>query len=142
MHNYIDLIKKRFKIKEIFTKKNQKILSVIVVVVALVSIGFLLFNTLGKEVIANLGETVRLEVGKTLQIKNKNVFVKITKFDNEPCPSGVECIWSGQSINYEITADNKKYSADSSHSENDSPYIIYTFNSDYKTYVDIKILAK
>lgn len=123
------------------SKKRKRIAIALIILVVLIFAGLLIKSNLNN-ITVNLGESVTLHQNQTIQIKNKNVSVKITNFINDTCPSGAECIWSGQSVEYEIDANGHKYTATSLSKTNDSNYDIETVKSDYKTYADIIITAK
>lgn len=80
-----------------------------------------------------INKPFKLQRNQTAIIKGGSSTVRISSFINEPCPSGVQCVWSGQRVNYEIIVDGKIYGSNFNNL-NEAPFIVQTRESDYKTY--------
>ena len=122
-------------------------ISVLVFIILAVAMVFLLrFNSDGaisadNIIFTNGDESVRLEKGQILKMRGvDDVSVIITGFTNRPCPDGTSCIWSGQSVQYELTENGKKYESGGIHSfVNSDSYSVSTGKSDYETYAMVRL---
>lgn len=126
-----------------FSKKHKSIfiISGAVLIVA-ITIFFLLPEiTINKTSLVNLNSSVKISLGQTVNLKTDNVSAEIINFINDPCPEGVTCFWSGQAVEYSLTANGQKYATGSvSDGATGSGYKIETESSDYKTYAIIRIV--
>lgn len=97
--------------------RKYKILIFIVVIVVLGIFGFshscnlAIATGIGIKSVS-LGEEFRIGKGELVKVKGKRVALKITGFDNQPCPIEISCTNSGQTVYYELTVDGKKYNDD------------------------------
>lgn len=84
----------------------------------------------------HLNEEVVLKKGESALITDENIKITITGFINSPCPKGVECIWEGLAVLYDVYVDDKKLDV------NESKYMIEIIKSDYKTYAKLMVTNK
>lgn len=126
-----------------FVKKHKLIFIITAAVLAIVTTIFFLLPkiTIDKTSLVNLNASVKIKIGQTAKLKDRNVSVEIVNFVNDPCPEGNTCFWSGQAVEYSLVVDGQKYATGSADSTaNVSGYQIETESSDYETYAIIKIV--
>ena len=81
------------------------------------------------EKIVNLGEEFTLVKGESARVKGLNVSLKIKEFIYSPCPKGVQCVWSGLAVVYELNIDGKDYT-----NAYNTPYDVLILDTNFKTY--------
>lgn len=98
-------------------------------------------DTLPKETVifVNLGEEFTLVKDQSAIIKELNVSLKIKDFIYSPCPKGLQCVWSGLAVFYELTVDGKIYGASRGDLLSGTPYDVFVKDTDYKTYATFVI---
>lgn len=129
----------------VFVKKHRLLLGVVAIVIALFATlyGAIPVVSLNQLRMVNLNTGVRLEEGKTVRLKTRNVSVQIARFINDTCPVKGTCFGPGvQAVEYYLTVDGKKYATGSEVQPEGTPYRVETIDSDYKTYVTIKIVQE
>lgn len=94
----------------------------------------------------SLGEEFTLKKGETAQVNGLSAFLKVNDFIYSPCPKGLQCIWSGLDVIYDLTVDGKVYGSHRSDLDNpphktlyEAPYDVLVKGSDYKTYATFAI---
>lgn len=125
-----------------FAKKHKLVLSIatVVIVVSVILFTAVPVVSLGGLKLVNLNTPVRIEEGQTVQLKNKNVSVKIVRFSDDVCPKGQKCFGSGPAAEYSLSVDGKVYVAGSQQRAANSDYQVDTMSSDFKTYAEVKII--
>ena len=86
------------------------------------------------EKIVNLGEKFTLVKGESARVKGLNVSLKVKEFIYSPCPKGVQCVWSGLAVVYELNIDGKAYT-----NSYYTPYDVLVSDTDHKTYAKFTI---
>ena len=78
-----------------------------------------------KTIIVELGKEFKLRKQQTAKLKSTDAAVTITGFINSPCPKGARCVWSGQSVQFELSV------AGSTIPLAGAPYAVDVVRSDY-----------
>jgi hypothetical protein len=104
-----------------------------------------LFNTIpvvnvNNTKFVNLDTSVRILKGQTAQLKNTDVSIQIQNFVKDACPTGETCYGSGDTVEYTFVVDGKYYTTNTAAVPPDVGYKIETIDTDYETYVDVKII--
>jgi len=127
---------------------NKKILIVLIILIIILSIFLYSYSTIKdknsskienksskeKEIIVDLGKEFTLVENQSAIIKELNVSLKIKYFVYSPCPEGVNCIWSGLEVGYELTVDGRTYDSHLSSLPPESPYEVFVKDTDFQTY--------
>jgi len=128
-----------------FAKKHRLPLSSATIVIILITALFTAIPvvSINNVKLVNLGASVRIDLGQTVQLKNGSVTVKIQRFIDDSCPDGRKCFGPKQitGVVYDSRIDGRKLSVDSFKKIANSNYQIETVSSDYKTYAEIKIVG-
>lgn len=90
----------------------------------------------------SLGDEITLGENETVILNQPEVSIKVVRFINSPCPSGVQCIWSGQAVSFELRVGDKVYKAPMGDLSNDAPYDVTVKSTDYKTFATFVINSK
>ena len=83
-----------------------------------------------------LGKDFTLRKGQEAREKDGTASVKVTGFVDSPCPKGVRCIWSGQSVLLSYAVSGATVAPAS------FPYEVKVVKSDYKKKATLKALAR
>lgn len=132
---------------------NQKGFANIVIIIGIIIIagiaGYFILNkqslpptptpTPAGTLTVSLGEEFTLKKGGTARVKDLNVFLKLKDFIYSPCPKGVQCVWSGLAVIYELSVDEKVYDAPLGNLPPKAPYEVLVKNTDFKTYANFVI---
>ena len=92
------------------------------------------------------GEEFTLKQGESVKLKDVDLTLTVTGFENSPCPEGSQCIWSGLAVNYDLTVGGFKYSSAGSTTDSepipaDLPLEVLVKESDYKTYATMTMTS-
>ena len=90
----------------------------------------------------SLGDEVTLRENETVILDQPEVSVKVIRFINSPCPSGVQCIWSGQAVSFELKVGDRVYKAPLGNLSSDAPYNVTIKDTDYQTFATFVISSK
>ena len=90
----------------------------------------------------SLGDEITLGENETVILNQPEVSIKVVRFINSPCPSGVQCIWSGQAVSFELRVGDKVYKAPMGTLSSDAPYDVTVKSTDYKTFATFVINSK
>lgn len=90
-----------------------------------------------------LGQEFRLSENQTAVFDEPGVSIKLVGFYNQPCPQGLQCVWSGLDVYYELNVNGKKYIHNKTGDKiGDFPFVVEIINSDYKSYAVVKVSKK
>ena len=134
----VELISSFFR----FIKKNKVTITITTIVIGIIIAAYMALPIINISdlKIVNLDTSIKLNEGQTVQLKNKNVSVKITHLANIACPKGVICFGSGKVVEYALMIDGTKYVATNALTIANSAYQVKVESSDYKTYAIVKII--
>jgi len=126
-----------------FINKHKIALSItfVIIIIAIISFVVIPIISVGETRLVNLNTTVRIEKDQTAKLKIRDVSVKVVNFTNDVCPAGQTCFGTDKkAVEYTLTENGKGYATGSETPAVGTQYKIETVSSDYKTYVDIKIV--
>jgi len=95
---------------------------------------------IGGKRIVDFNKAFILRKGEIAFVRNTDVSLKITGFVYAPCPKGMQCVWSGLGVDYELTVNGQVYVHPGT--AQNAPYYVWIKQSDYKTYAKFLIKKK
>lgn len=105
--------------KKIISMNQKRFINIVLIIVAIIigtTMGYMAFSQKSpaptpilsptpaagsKEKIVSLGQQFTLKIGQVAKVTNTGLEIEITAFYNNPCPAGMECLWSGVGIGFE-----------------------------------------
>lgn len=126
-----------------FAKKHWLALSITLLLIAAMTVAFFAIPviSINRLHFANLNAPITLHKGDEVHLKGQNTTAIVESFVVDTCPIKGKCYGNDMSsVEYLLIIDGVKYATASGVPAADSKYQIETINSDYATYVTLRIV--